>query len=120
PIPVGEVGGSIRVELNHSDTSVLPAGYRVGGEADTRILAVARNLQAEGYDVTVVSKDLPMRIKASSVGLLAEEYRAELAITSGWTGMAELQVAADDVDALFADEPIALPIADEVPVHTGL
>lgn len=49
PIPVGELGGSIRVELNHSDTSVLPAGYRLGGgEADTRILAVARNLQAEG------------------------------------------------------------------------
>ncbi|MFD0263245.1 PIN domain-containing protein, partial [Kitasatospora indigofera] len=70
PIPVGELGGTIRVELNHSDTSILPAGYRIGGgEADTRILAVARNLQAEGYDVTVVSKDLPLRIKASSVGL---------------------------------------------------
>ncbi|WP_405005970.1 PhoH family protein [Kitasatospora purpeofusca] len=124
PIPVGELGGSIRVELNHSDTSILPAGYRVGGgEADTRILAVARNLQAEGYDVTVVSKDLPLRIKASSVGLLAEEYRAELAITSGWTGMAELHVAAADVDALFAaghDAGVDVPGTDELPVHTGL
>ncbi|WP_406092122.1 PhoH family protein [Kitasatospora purpeofusca] len=124
PIPVGELGGSIRVELNHSDTSILPAGYRVGGgEADTRILAVARNLQAEGYDVTVVSKDLPLRIKASSVGLLAEEYRAELAITSGWTGMAELHVPADDVDALFAaghDAGVDVAGVDELPVHTGL
>ncbi|WP_030397078.1 MULTISPECIES: PhoH family protein [Kitasatospora] len=124
PIPVGELGGSIRVELNHSDTSILPVGYRAGGgEADTRILAVARNLQAEGYDVTVVSKDLPLRIKASSVGLLAEEYRAELAITSGWTGMAELHVAADDVDALFAaghDAGVDVTGADELPVHTGL
>ncbi|MEU9134075.1 PIN domain-containing protein, partial [Kitasatospora sp. NPDC048540] len=92
PIPVGESGGTVQVELNHSDPSILPVGFRggAGGEADTRILAVARNLQAEGYDVTVVSKDLPLRIKASSVGLLAEEYRAELAITSGWTGMTEL------------------------------
>ncbi|WP_441250466.1 PhoH family protein [Kitasatospora sp. McL0602] len=124
PIPVGEVGGSIRVELNHSDTSVLPAGYRLGGgEADTRILAVARNLQAEGYDVTVVSKDLPMRIKASAVGLLAEEYRAELAITSGWTGMAELHVGGDQVDALFGaghDAAVEIDGADELPVHTGL
>ncbi|MFJ4674282.1 PhoH family protein, partial [Kitasatospora purpeofusca] len=124
PIPVGELGGSIRVELNHSDTSILPVGYRAGGgEADTRILAVARNLQAEGYDVTVVSKDLPLRIKASSVGLLAEEYRAELAITSGWTGMAELHVAADDVDALFAaghDAGVDVTGAAELPVHTGL
>ncbi|MEV6975094.1 PhoH family protein [Kitasatospora sp. NPDC093806] len=124
PIPVGELGGSIRVELNHSDLSILPAGYRSGGgEADTRILAVARNLQAEGYDVTVVSKDLPLRIKASSVGLLAEEYRAELAITSGWTGMSELHVPADDVDALFAaghDAGVHVEGAAELPVHTGL
>ncbi|MFE0457969.1 PhoH family protein [Kitasatospora sp. NPDC058965] len=124
PIPVGEIGGSIRVELNHSDPSVLPAGYRVGGgEADTRILAVARNLQAEGYDVTVVSKDLPMRIKASAVGLLAEEYRAELAITSGWTGMAELPVAADQVDELFGaphEAAVTIDGAEDLPVHTGL
>ncbi|MGW4813171.1 PhoH family protein [Kitasatospora cineracea] len=123
PIPVGELGGTIRVELNHSDTSILPAGYRAGGgEADTRILAVARNLQAEGYDVTVVSKDLPLRIKASSVGLLAEEYRAELAITSGWTGMTELHVPADQVDQLFAGQEHALEVegAEQLPVHTGL
>ncbi|MER5635884.1 PhoH family protein [Kitasatospora sp. NPDC002227] len=124
PIPVGELGGTIRVELNHSDTSVLPAGYRLGGgEADTRILAVARNLQAEGYDVTVVSKDLPMRIKASSVGLLAEEYRAELAITSGWTGMSELHVGGDQVDALFGaghDAAVEIDGAEDLPVHTGL
>jgi PhoH-like ATPase len=119
PIPIGDFGGTLRVELNHSDPGVLPAGFRLG-DNDSRILAVARNLQAEGYDVTVVSKDLPLRVKASSVGLLAEEYRAELAITSGWTGMEELQVGAEDVDALFAQEVVALPEAAELPVHTGL
>ncbi len=93
PIPLGDLGGTLRVELNHSDPGILPAGYRLG-DNDSRILAVARNLQAEGYDVTVVSKDLPLRIKASSVGLLAEEYRAELAITdSGWTGMTDLSLS---------------------------
>ncbi|WP_328902050.1 MULTISPECIES: PhoH family protein [unclassified Streptomyces] len=120
PIPLGDLGGTLRVELNHSDPGVLPAGYRLG-DNDSRILAVARNLQAEGYDVTVVSKDLPLRIKASSVGLLAEEYRAELAITdSGWTGMAELSLAADQVDLLFAEETLYVPEAAELPVHTGL
>jgi PhoH-like ATPase len=119
PIPIGDIGGSLRVELNHSDPGVLPAGFRLG-DNDSRILAVARNLQAEGYDVTVVSKDLPLRIKASSVGLLAEEYRAELAITSGWTGMSDLQVSAAEVDALFADEVAAVPGVEELPVHTGL
>ncbi|MEV5505819.1 PhoH family protein [Streptomyces orinoci] len=120
PIPIGELGGSLRVELNHSDPGILPVGFRAG-DNDSRILAVARNLQAEGYDVTVVSKDLPLRIKASSVGLLAEEYRAEWAITdSGWTGMAELTVGAEQVDQLFAEERAYLPEAAELPVHTGL
>jgi PhoH-like ATPase len=119
PIPVGDLGGTIRVELNHTDPTVLPAGYRLG-DADTRILAVARNLQAEGFDVTVVSKDLPLRVKASSVGLLAEEYRAELAITSGWTGMSELAVSAEEVDGLFGGEPVDIAEARELPVHTGL
>jgi PhoH-like ATPase len=125
PIPIGDLGGTLRVELNHSDPTVLPASFlnergRLG-DNDTRILAVARNLQAEGYDVTVVSKDLPLRIKASSVGLLAEEYRAELAITdSGWTGMSELTVTAEQVDELFAAESVHVPEAEELPVHTGL
>ncbi|MFF5129172.1 PhoH family protein [Streptomyces syringium] len=120
PIPIGELGGTLRVELNHSDPGILPAGFRLG-DNDSRILAVARNLQAEGYDVTVVSKDLPLRIKASAVGLLAEEYRAELAITdSGWTGMAELAITAEQVDELFADERTYVPEASELPVHTGL
>ncbi|KOG39770.1 MULTISPECIES: PhoH family protein [Streptomyces] len=120
PIPIGDLGGSLRVELNHSDPGILPAGFRLG-DNDSRILAVARNLQAEGYDVTVVSKDLPLRIKASSVGLLAEEYRAELAITdSGWTGMAELTLSAEQIDGLFAAETAHVPEVSELPVHTGL
>ena len=76
PIPVGDAGGTVRVELNHTDPDALPAGFRLG-DNDTRILAVASNLAAEGLDVTLVSKDLPMRVKASAVGLVAEEYRAE-------------------------------------------
>ena len=120
PIEIGELGGTLRVELNHSDTAVLPVGFRLE-DNDSRILAVARNLQAEGCDVTVVSKDLPLRIKASSVGLLAEEYRAELAVTeSGWTGMAELTLPGEDVDELFAAESVFVPEAAELPVHTGL
>ncbi|MCB5182292.1 PhoH family protein [Streptomyces antimicrobicus] len=120
PIPMGDLGGSLRVELNHSDPGVLPAGFRLG-DNDSRILAVARNLQAEGYDVTVVSKDLPLRIKASSVGLLAEEYRAELAITGdGWTGMTELPLSGEQVDLLYSEERLYVPEAAELPVHTGL
>jgi len=119
PLPVGDAGGVVRVELNHTDPEVLPPGFRVG-DNDTRILAVARNLAADGHEVTLVSKDLPLRVKASAVGLVAEEYRAELAIESGWTGMSELEVSADELDQLYAAERIDHDAARDLPCHTGL
>ena len=118
-MPVGEAGGTVRVELNHTDSSVLPRGMQLG-DNDTRILAVARNLQSEGHHVTLVSKDLPMRVKASAVGLPAEEYRAEFVVETGYTGMAEVDVSVDDVDRLYDEQIIDLPAAFDYPCHTGL
>lgn len=123
PLPIGESGGTLRVELNHSDTSVLPPGFRPGSQNpdnDVRILAVAKALAAEGADVVLVSKDLPLRVKAAAVGLPAEEYRAELAVTTGYTGMAELELGGAQVDALFEHGRIELAQAAELPCHTGL
>jgi len=119
PLPVGHQGGSLRVELNHTDVEVLPAGFRLG-DNDTRILSVARSLQAEGSDVTLVSKDLPMRVKASAVGLHAEEYRAETVIESGWTGMSEVEVASSVLDELYDGGFADLDEARDLPCHTGL
>ncbi|WP_257210328.1 PIN domain-containing protein [Actinomyces ruminis] len=69
PIPVGDRGGTVRVELNGADDHVLPAAMRLG-DNDSRILSVAVTLARrarQGSDddgeVVVVSKDLPMRIK---------------------------------------------------------
>ncbi|MEU4287981.1 PhoH family protein [Kribbella sp. NPDC026596] len=119
PLPVGEKGGTLRVELNHTDPESLPAGFRLG-DNDSRILAVACNFKAEGKDVTLVSKDLPMRVKASACGLQAEEYRAELTLESGWTGMAELEVETHAIDDLYENGVLELPQAGEFPTHTGL
>ena len=119
PMVVGEAGGTVRVELNHTDVSVLPSGLQLG-DNDTRILAVARNLQADGRHVVLVSKDLPMRVKASSVGLPAEEYRAELVVETGYTGMLEIDVTVDDVDRLYDEQVIELDAAADLPCHAGL
>ena len=85
----------MRVELNHSDTQVLPAGFRIG-DNDTRILSVARNLAGEGNDVVLVSKDLPLRVKAASIGLRPRSTARNLPVDSGWTGMADLALSAGE------------------------
>ena len=118
PIAVGE-GGSLRVELNHSNQSVLPSGLQLG-DNDSRILAVAMNLASDGLDVVVVSKDLPMRVKASSIGLAAQEYRAELAVDSGWTGQADVTLSSDEMARLYDRETIESSAVADVPINTGL
>lgn len=118
PVPVGD-GGSLRVELNHSDQSVLPSGLK-GSDADSRILAVASNLAADGLAVTVVSKDLPLRVKAGSIGLAAEEYRAEQVVDSGWTGLAEVELTTDEMAELWDAESLDSRALDDLPVGTGL
>ncbi len=117
PIPIAN--GTLRVELNHVDTSVLPPAVR-GTDGDSRILAVAANLAADGAEVILVSKDLPLRVKAASIGLTAQEYRAELAVNCGWTGMDELEISGAELNELYAAGRLELEAARELPTHTGL
>ncbi|WP_439690274.1 PhoH family protein [Curtobacterium sp. SP.BCp] len=118
PIAIGD-GGSLRVELNHSNQAVLPSGLQLG-DNDSRILAVAMNLANDGLDVVVVSKDLPLRVKASSIGMAAEEYRAELAVDSGYTGLTDLQVSGEQMADLYEHEEIRSGALADVPVNTGV
>ncbi|MET0590353.1 MAG: PIN domain-containing protein, partial [Naasia sp.] len=119
PIAIGDEGGTVRVELNHSNMSVLPSGLQLN-DNDSRILAVAMNLKNDGLDVVVVSKDLPMRVKAASIGLSAEEYRAELAPDSGYTGMAELHLSGREINDLYEEGAISSTQVAGLPINTGL
>ncbi|MBY6365581.1 PhoH family protein [Rhodococcoides corynebacterioides] len=119
PVPIGVDGGTLQVELNHTDPSVLPVGFRTDTN-DSRILACALNLAAEGRDVVLVSKDIPLRVKAGAVGLPADEYRAHDVVPSGWTGMAELEVSREVVDTLFAHGVVDLDEARDLPCHNGV
>jgi len=119
-IEVNEEGGILRVELNHSDVSSLPSGFLRDGSNDTRILAIAKNLMAEGREVVLVTKDLPLRVKASSCGVEAEEYRAELASSAGWTGIVEVSVGGTVIDSLYENDRTTHDLGKEYPVHTGL
>ena len=119
PLPIGTSGGHVHVELNHMNTSSLPDGFRLG-DNDTRILAVAKNLQLEGKNVVLVSKDLPMRIKASASGIHAEEYRAELARDRGYTGMVSASIDEQGMADLYDGQSVEIPEVSHHPVHTGL
>nr|WP_267898856.1 PhoH family protein [Saccharopolyspora rhizosphaerae] len=119
PVLVNSEGGNVHVELNHSDPSVLPPGFRTD-DNDSRILACSLNLAAEGREVVLVTKDMPLRVKAASVNLAAEEYRAQDVVSSGWSGMADIDVGSESVDSLFKDGVADLEEARDLPPNTGV
>ncbi|MEN9882358.1 MAG: hypothetical protein RI916_785 [Actinomycetota bacterium] len=120
PLTITPEGGTLSVELNHTDLSTLPHGFLRDGTNDTRILAIAKNLMSDGKNVVLVSKDLPLRVKASSVGVEAQEYLAELVANSGWTGIEELTVGSSVIDDLYSSDRADHEAAHSLPIHTGL
>ena len=120
PIQINPEGGTLSVELNHTDLSSMPHGFLRDGTNDSRILAIAKNLMLDGKDVVLVTKDLPLRVKASSVGVEAEEYLAELVSSSGWTGIVEISVGSSVIDDLYASDFADHEEAHSLPIHTGV
>lgn len=118
-LPLNDEGGTLRVELNHIDDSNLPASFQRDTN-DNRILAVAHHLARDGAPVTLVSKDLPLRLKAGIVGLQADEYRNEHAVDPGWNGFIELDVEPGIIDDLHLDGAVDIPLPESAGINTGL
>lgn len=124
-VSINEEGGTVRIEINHISSSSLPDVLQKDPSHDTRILAVAAALSQEGNEVTVVSKDLPMRLLASTItGLTAEDYKGDHLPDSGYTGMVEIQVEGEKLDELYKSHSLrASSLSEEIeklPLYTGL
>ena len=118
-VPVSKTGGTLRIELNNIAPDVLPVGMR-SGDNDARILAVAKHLLDEGLDVALVTKDLPMRIKASAMGIHAEVYRNDQIASTGWSGIQGLELDEETMAKLYEHEQLLNhPAVAEHPINTG-
>jgi len=113
-----EGGGTVRIEVNHSHTE-LPDAFSTG-DHDQRVLSVCRSLAERGMDVELVSKDLPLRLKASVVGIAADEYLHELARSPIRSGFEELEVPSDLIDQLYRDGSVEVDDAEGFACHTGV
>jgi PhoH-like ATPase len=119
-VAVNAEGGTVRIEINHVDTSHLPDAIRAERSNDARILSVAEALHRDGAQVVVVSKDLPLRLLAhGALGIPAEEYRSEQVFDTGYSGLTDLDLSREDLDALYRGGSVDLP-GHELPVNTGV
>ncbi len=67
--------GVLRVELNCHDVEI-PKSWDATSN-DNRILRVCKGLQQEGENVILVTKDIFERIKADTIGIVAQDFFAE-------------------------------------------
>ena len=118
-LPIGDDGGTIRVEINHKDDSLIPEPLREANSNDHRILTVAANLAEAGEQVVLVTQDLPLRLRAGVIGLDAEEFR-HIDEDLDWRGIVELDVKGDEIDAVYDQHSVHIDAAAGFPVHTGL
>ena len=70
-----ENGGSVRVEANCVDVQ-LPE-HLPEDKMDNRILKVCRSLKNEDETVTLVTKDILLRVKAQMIGVAGEDFITE-------------------------------------------
>lgn len=124
-VVVNPDNGTLRVEVSPGDRSLLPETLRDSYSHDTAILSVAATLSSSGQKVVLVSKDLPMRLLASTaVNIVAEDYRADILPDSGYTGLIQIQVTKEVLDSLYENKTLRITSVSEelkdVPVHTGV
>jgi PhoH-like ATPase len=73
-VPVGDAGGTLRIEINGLQLDRLEALRLPVEKEDNRILACALGLANEHETVRLVSADGALRIKAAALGVQAEDY----------------------------------------------
>jgi PhoH-like ATPase len=118
PLP-RDVGGTLRVELNHQEQSDLPPALH-GSGSDHRILAVAAGLRAGGDDVVLITKDLPLRLRAGLVDVPAVDYEPHGGGVNDWSGIAEIDLTGEQMDTLYRSGTVEVDGLASVPVNTGL
>jgi PhoH-like ATPase len=97
-------GGSIRIEVNHTEPAEGFPDILNPDKADNRILGVAWNLAHDngGGPVILVSKDLNLRLKADVLGIPAQDFQNDkVDFDSLYTGAREVALGAGEIDSFY-------------------
>lgn len=121
-VSLNNQGGLVRIEANHLDTQMPPHWDKL--KADNRILQVCKGLAEDNLPTVLVSRDTNMRVKATILGIQAEDFRNEkvASVEEQYTGRAIAYTASDIIDAFHQDDsnyldPATLRFFDET-THT--
>lgn len=95
-------GGTVRIEIDHMDTSNLPDGMDIS-KNDTKILAITKNIQEENKNIQtiLVTKDLYMAIKGDALGIEVQDYKSDKVTTDElYKGYTEIYLSSEKIDLI--------------------
>lgn len=98
-----ENGQVIKVSTD-SDLDLLPPGFLP--KNDNRIISVAVKLQQEIPDITLISRDINIRVKCDALGIRSENYLKEKAVISrkeAYSGVTVLELSPEDVQEFYEE-----------------
>lgn len=105
-VPVNNLGGTLRVELNFSEQVSLSLDPQ---KNDDRILNVCLGLIKSGRDVVLVTKDINLSVRADVFGIKAEDFESDRAIRSVidlYSGTSVVEVSSDIIDSFYSGQDI--------------
>lgn len=112
-VSLGEGHGILRVK--RVDISLIPPDFNPS-DADHIIMSTALQLEKEfpSRKVTIVSRDINMRVMTDALGISSEDYVENKVITYQsdlYTGFKNVEVEDFEIDAIYQDGK--LPVAEE-------
>ena len=114
-LPLGDGRGRLFLEVGEPSASRVSHAFALG-KPDHRILALAEELRGrrQDRDVILVSKDVNLRIKAKSLGLVAEDYTTGKVpnVERLYPGTACWEGLSGEVITRLHNEPHAVPLAE--------
>jgi len=114
-LPLGEGRGRLFLEVGEPSASRVSHAFALG-KPDHRILALAEELRGrrKDRDVILVSKDVNLRIKAKSLGLVADDYTTGKVpnVERLYPGTACWEGLSGEVITRLHNEPHAVPLAE--------
>ena len=103
-IALNDRGGNLRVSL-----SDVRCPHLKDDSPDNRIISTAWSAAQEGQRVVFVSKDINARLRADSIGLIAEDFESQkVDVANLYTGFLALSVEGSLIDELYTERQVSL------------
>lgn len=102
-------GSILKIICEHNDEEMKELGLRATNRVDNRILSLAAHMKKHDseHEPVIVTKNVNLRLKADSIGVLAEDYETENTTDADeYSGWHRLTVSRDIVERLKEGEAV--------------